>query len=62
LISGVTGRPDLEICVARASMRALGTALPLTMATFWAAAGRAAHRVAAASAARRWCFMGEVAL
>jgi hypothetical protein len=48
-ISGVTGRPALaSCCCSRASMRALGTGLPLTMATFWAAAGRAAHRVAAA--------------
>ena len=37
-ISGVTGRPDLATCWASASRRVLGTALPLTMATFWAIA------------------------
>ena len=34
--SGVTGRPDLASCSASTSARALGTALPLTMARFCA--------------------------
>src|SRR3954468_17337478 len=57
-ISGVTGRPALASCEASMSTRALGTGLPLTMATFWAATGRAMPRMAAATAVRRTFFMG----
>src|SRR4051812_21838531 len=57
-ISGVTGRPLFWICALSRSTRALGTGLPLTMATFCAAAGRAAANVAAATAAMRSCFIG----
>src|SRR5512140_2618385 len=58
-ISAETGRPDLASCEASASMRALGTGWPLTMARFCAMAGRARLRTSAVSAGRRKGFMGS---
>src|SRR4051812_28006103 len=57
-ISGPTGRPALDSCAASMSTRALGTGLPLTIATFCAATGRAMPTMAAATAVRRTFFMG----
>src|SRR5438105_3015163 len=59
-ISGGTGRPARCSCDTSASTRALGTGLPLTIAMFWAEAGRVRPNVAAAIAAMRKCFMTEV--
>ncbi|MCY1548696.1 hypothetical protein D9M68_848210 [compost metagenome] len=55
--SSVTGRPDAATCLASTSTRAVGTALPLTMATFCAAAQGAAARRTAAVRADRENFM-----
>jgi hypothetical protein len=55
-ISGATGWPLASIWAFRALTRAMGTALPLTMATFWAEADRAAAPRTAAATMRASCF------
>src|SRR5574337_550186 len=55
--SGVMGRPERSTCCFRASARSLGTALPLTMAMFCAATGKAiVPSMAAATRPDKSCF------
>jgi hypothetical protein len=59
-ISGVTGRPAAVNCCVSASMRALGTGCPLTMAMFCACAATVtAPRNAAVAATFKSCFFME---
>ena len=60
--ASLTAWPLAVTCLASASTRAIGTPLPLTMATFWAdAQGAATSRAAAVSAVKEnfMLFLGK---